>query len=155
MKIGSSFVVSAPHERVWQFIKDPTRMLPCIPGCEAIEQTGPMTYRTTVRIEIGPIKTRFNLDVTIEREDPPVVIEATTRGEEGTRASTLTARSRVDVRTIDPQSTEVSYSSEISVVGRLGRFGLGVMKKKAESLGEVFAAAFRDSIEAGGMAESA
>jgi carbon monoxide dehydrogenase subunit G len=43
--------------------------------------------------------------------------------------------------------TEVCYSSEVSVVGRLGKFGLGVMKKKAESLGRDFAATFKARVE--------
>ena len=34
---------------------------------------------------------------------------------------------------------EVGHSGEVSVVGRLGKFGLGIMKKKAETLGREFA----------------
>jgi hypothetical protein len=34
-------------------------------------------------------------------------------------------------------------------VGRLGKFGLGVMKKKAESLGREFALAFKQKVEQG------
>jgi carbon monoxide dehydrogenase subunit G len=41
----------------------------------------------------------------------------------------------------------VRYSSEISVVGRLGKFGLGVMKKKAEGLGADFVKALRERLE--------
>jgi hypothetical protein len=33
------------------------------------------------------------------------------------------------------------------VVGRLGKFGLGIMKKKAESLGREFAANFKRRVE--------
>jgi len=41
----------------------------------------------------------------------------------------------------------VSYASEAAIVGRLGKFGLGVTKKKAESLGREFAAAFKQKVE--------
>jgi uncharacterized protein len=41
----------------------------------------------------------------------------------------------------------VFYASEAAVVGRLGKFGLGVMKKKAESLGRDFAQAFKQKVE--------
>lgn len=48
---------------------------------------------------------------------------------------------------LGPDTTELHYSSEVTVVGRLGKFGLGVMRKKAESLGRDFAVAFKQKIE--------
>jgi len=48
---------------------------------------------------------------------------------------------------LSENETEVFYVSEAAVVGRLGKFGLGVMKKKAEGLGREFAAAFRQRLE--------
>jgi carbon monoxide dehydrogenase subunit G len=73
---------------------------------------------------------------------------ARTRGEEGSRASSVSAESFLSLAEIDGTNTEVSYSSELSVTGRLGKFGLGVMKKKAHALGEEFASNFRNKIKA-------
>jgi carbon monoxide dehydrogenase subunit G len=84
----------------------------------------------------------------VTREDPPERIFCTTRGEEGSRASILSAESVVSLLEVDTNTTEVSYSSEVSIGGRLGKFGLGVMKKKAISMSDAFAAAFRDKIAA-------
>ena len=154
MLIEDKFVVRAPRVEVWRFIVDPKRMLPCIPGCESIEQASPTQYRAVVKIEVGPIKTRFNLDVTVDAEHPPGLILSTTRGEEGTRASTLSAKNRLELAALDERTTEVSYSSEVSVVGRLGRFGLGMMKKKAQALGTAFADSMRARLESESMAEA-
>jgi carbon monoxide dehydrogenase subunit G len=154
MLIDDKFVVRAPREAVWRFMVDPKRMLPCIPGCESIEQIGPAQYRAAVKLEVGPIRTRFNLEVTIDLEEPPALIRSTTRGEEGTRASTLSAKSSLALAALDERTTEVSYSSDLSVVGRLGRFGLGMMKKKAQALGTAFADALRERIEADVMADA-
>lgn len=148
MVIEESFVVEAPRDRVWAFITDPERIGPCIPGCEAIEVTGPDRYRATVRVEIGPIKARFNLEVAVDEQQPPEFVASTTRGEEGTRASMLTARSRLSLRAIDPARTEIAYTSEVSLVGRLGKFGLGIMKKKSQELGRRFAESVRNAVEA-------
>jgi carbon monoxide dehydrogenase subunit G len=48
---------------------------------------------------------------------------------------------------LSDNETEVFYASEAAVVGRLGKFGLGVMKKKAESLAREFAQAFKNKVE--------
>jgi carbon monoxide dehydrogenase subunit G len=147
MVIEDSFVVEAPRREVWAFLIDPERIGPCIPGCESIEVTGADRYRARVRVELGPIKAGFNLEVVVDEQVAPELVLCTTRGEEGTRASTLTARSRLALRAVDETRTEIAYSSDVSLVGRLGKFGLGVMKKKAQDLGARFAANVRGAIE--------
>ena len=59
----------------------------------------------------------------------------------------LNAHNELHLAALDDGTTEVRYVSEVSIVGRLGRFGLGVMKKKAAALGVEFAEAFRLRIE--------
>jgi hypothetical protein len=124
-------------------------MAPCIPGCREIQIIGPKAYRARVRVAVGPIKAEFNLEIEVEEEVPPRLARSVTRGEEGTRASTLLAKSMLELEEIGSAATAVRYSSDIAVMGRLGKFGLGVMKKKAEALGAEFAAAVSERIEAG------
>ncbi len=149
LKIEETFRVAAPIERVWRVITDPEQVGPCIPGCQEIEVTGPTTYRASVKLAIGPIKTTFNVDVELTDERPPSYAATVTRGEEGGRASTLTARSELCLAAVDGGATEVTYRSDISLAGRLGKYGLGIMKKKAKTYGEQFAVAFRERAEAG------
>ncbi len=65
-----------------------------------------------------------------------------------TRASVLSANNELVLAPTDGGGTEVKYASEVSVTGRLGKFGLGIMKKKADALGAKFAENFRGKIEA-------
>jgi uncharacterized protein len=147
MRIEGSFIVAAPRERVFAEITNPALMASCVPGCEAIEVVDPKTYRARVLIEVGPIKARFNLIVEVKSEEPPERVISVTRGEEGSRASMLSANNEVVLAAAEG-GTEVRYVSEVSVTGRLGKFGLGMMKKKAEQLGAKFAENFRGKIEA-------
>lgn len=103
----------------------------------------PTRYAAKVAVGIGPIKANFNLVVEVVAEEAPARVESVTRGEEGSRASIVSAENVVTLAEIDPTTTELSYVSEVSVSGRLGRFGLGVMRKKAAALGEEFATALR------------
>ncbi len=143
MLVEGKFSVAAPRAAVWAAITDPTLMVACIPGCEQIETIDPTHYKATLAVEVGPIKARFNLVVEVTRETPPESVASITRGEEGTRASMLSAENLVALAEVAPAETEVSYRSEVSITGRLGRFGLGIMKKKAETLGAQFAERFR------------
>ena len=147
MRIEDCFVVAAPRQRVWVAIKDPSIVAPCIPGCQGVEIISPTLYKAKIRIQLGPIKADFNVDVEIVSEMAPEEVRSRTRGEEGSRASSLTAENTLRLTSLSDNETEVFYASEVALVGRLGKFGLGVMKKKAESLGREFAAAFKQRLE--------
>ena len=146
MQVADSFTVDAPLELVWSMITDPEVVGPCLPGCQGIEVTGPATYKADIRVAIGPIKTTFSVTVEKTEERPPNFAASTTRGEEGGRASTLNATSTLTLSEVEG-GTEIAYASDVSVFGRLGKFGLGVMKKKARDLGHAFAENFREKAE--------
>lgn len=107
-----------------------------------MEVVGPNAYRASVKVAIGPIKTTFNIVVEVIEQHPPTLWTSVIRGEEGGKASSLNARSQLHLFAIDSDRTEVRYASEVSIFGRLGKFGLGVMKKRAEALGDEFARSF-------------
>jgi uncharacterized protein len=147
MKLEGSFVVHAARDVVWEKIRSPAIMGGCIPGCETIEQLDANAYRAIVGIKIGPIKARFNLVVEVTKEEPPSVVRSRTRGEEGTRASVVTSENLLTLTDVGPAETRVDYSAEVSMTGRLGKYGLGIMQKKAEALSEVFVENFRGKAE--------
>jgi uncharacterized protein len=151
MKIEETFSVNAPVDRVWEFMMDPDRMAPCIPGCSDVEVLGENKYRANVKVAVGPIKTSFKVSVELTEQDAPTYAASVTRGEEGGKASMLTANSELRLTSVNSDETEVYYLSEVSLVGRLGKFGLGMMKKKAKAIGEEFAESFRMQIETPGQ----
>lgn len=148
MKIEESFAVAAPIEKVWSVITDPSVVGGCIPGCQGVEVTGPTSYKSRIKVGIGPISATFAVDVELTEQRPPNYLAALTKGEEGGRLSSLSAASELKLAPGADGGTMVSYSSEVSVVGRLGKFGLGIMKKKAKALGDEFAENLRKQIEA-------
>jgi carbon monoxide dehydrogenase subunit G len=142
VKIEGSFIVDAPPDRVWPLITDPEHVAPCVPGCDSVEVLGPNVYKAAVKVAIGPIKTKFNIVVEVIEQRPPTFWTSTIRGEEGGKASSLNGSSQLQLRAVESDRTEVRYSSEVSIFGRLGKFGLGMMKKHAETLGDEFAKSF-------------
>jgi uncharacterized protein len=148
MKIEGGFDVPAARETVYRYVTDAGLVTQCVPGCESIEKISPTEYRATIAVGIGGIQARFNLSVQIVREEAPALVLSQTRGEEGSRSSMLAADSEVRLEALTPDSTRLYWSSDVSVTGRLGRFALGVMKKKLEALGSEFASRFCTRIRA-------
>jgi carbon monoxide dehydrogenase subunit G len=147
MTLDGSFVVAAPRERVWRSLRDPEIVGSCVPGCAGVEVLSPAAYRANIAVTLGPISAKFILDVEITEETYPERISLHTRGAEGSRASVVNA---VSVMTLDETATartEVRYKTEVSITGRLGKFGLGVFKKKADQIAKEFTAKFAHAIQ--------
>ena len=154
MRIEDRFTVEAPRERVWTAIRDPAVVGACVPGCLGVTVVSPTSYKARIHVELGPIKADFNVDVDVVAETPPEEVRSRTRGEEGGRASAISADNVLRLASISDTITEVYYCSQVSVVGRLGKFGFGVMTKKAQSLGREFATALKQRVEHKGSAMS-
>jgi hypothetical protein len=147
MRIEKSFTINAAQEEVWQFISTPEKVGMCFPGCQGVTALGENKYKAVIKVQIGPIRTLFNIDFE-ETEKRPIEYSAyTSSGEESNRASRLKAKSTLSLSSIEKSRTQVDYTSELSIVGRLGKFGAGMMEKKADSLGDEFVQALRLQIE--------
>ena len=145
MLIEGQFSVSAPPDLLLAHLFDVRLMASCLPGCETIEPINDKKYRAVIAMAMAGIKARFDLEVEITQQDEHNVW-ATTRGDEGGRASTLQADSKITL-SASPTGTVVNYHSDVSITGRLGRFALGMMKKKAQNLGDEFAANLQKKLE--------
>ena len=154
MRVDGAFEIDLPREALYRSITDPALMAICVPGCENIEKVDPTIYRAAVRVAIGVIKARFNLVVEVTQETPPECVRSITRGEEGGRASQLTATNQVSLIDLGDGRTRVEYVSDLSVTGRFGRFALGIMRKKAQSIANEFADNLRTKLVAGAPTSS-
>lgn len=137
MLIDGQFIVAAPPHALMRHLFDARLMAECLPGCESLEAQDTDRYRAVVGMAMAGIKARFDLVVQVVRRDE-LAVWSTTSGEEGGNASQLQARNCVTLTAV-PEGTLLRYESDVTVTGRLGRFALGMMKKKAQSLGDEFA----------------
>ena len=147
MKIEKTFVIQASQDTVWNFITSPEKVAPCIPGCEGAEKTSDTTYKATIKVKVGPIKTRFVVAIETLEERPPEFASYMTTGEEGTKSSRLKASSTLSLTAKEDETTEVTYTSEINLLGRLGKFGSGMMQKVADSIGNEFVSNMKEQVE--------
>lgn len=145
MLIEGQFPVAAAPEDLLPRLFDAGFMASCLPGCESLEPLDDNRYRAVVVVGMAGIKARFDLEVEVTRREG-LDLWAVTCGAEGGQASTLRAESKVSLAPA-PDGTFVSYSSDVTLTGRLGRFALGMMKKKAQSMGDEFAENLRRNLE--------
>ncbi len=154
MIVEKTFTVAAPQKAVWEFITSPDKVAACVPGCLGAEETDTDRYKAVINTKVGPIKTTFKVDIEATEKRPPEYAAYATKGEEGSKASRIKASSTLNLREIDKNHTEVTYASDINIMGRLGKFGSGMMKKVADSIGDEFVSEIQAQLEEGGEAHA-
>ena len=149
MLIDGQFAVAAAPPTLMRAPVRRRLMASCLPGCESLEQVDEDRYRAVVAVALAGVKARFDLQVEVTERDAERRLRdhARRRGRPGQHPAGREPRSRLAP---NAGGTLVSYRSEVAVTGRLGRFALGMMKKKAQSLGDEFAANLRARLDAAG-----
>ncbi len=147
MEIEKSFRVAAPQAEVWEFVTSAERVASCMPGVQEVHVHSPGKYKGVMAIKVGPIKTLVNADVMEREQRAPEYAVYEIKGEEGGRASRMNAEARLSLSGVAEDQTDVSFTANVVIVGRLGKFAGGVMDKFADSMSEQFIVDFRRQLE--------
>lgn len=149
MEIEKTLTVSAPREQVWALLLDPQVMAGAVPGMKSIEVVSPTEYVAVMHQKISFISAKFKLRTHIVEQRAPEYLRAEGTGEDASVASSLKQRSEIFLTPAANGGTELRTKVSVDLLGRLGTFGLSVMKTKADRLWEEFGANLKARIEGG------
>ncbi|CAB1368410.1 CoxG family protein [Denitratisoma oestradiolicum] len=141
MYIERTFVLDGALPEVWAFLNQPHEVGKCLPGCHTVEVLGVGKYTGSVGIKVGPIKAGFDVRVETSEERPPEYAAYTMRGADKDGGSKISAECTLALKAVDDRHTEITYTSTVHIVGKLGKFAAGVMQKFADGINDQFIAA--------------
>jgi carbon monoxide dehydrogenase subunit G len=150
MLMEGKFSLKAPIKKIWETLLEPETLLSCIPGAEKIERIDEKTYDCVVKQKVGPISVKFKFRSIITKMEPPAHIEVEAEGEDILKAGHFMQKSFLDLREISPSEVEVSYRSDVNIVGKLAMFGDRIMKAKAKKVEEEFTMALQERLKGTG-----
>ena len=144
MELQGSVTIPATVERVWQALNDPDTLRRCIPGCEEVRQISPEEMHARVMLKLGPVRATFVGKVLMTDVRP---LQGCTLNFEGSGGSAGFARgSSVITLAATPAGTELTYTAQASVAGKLGQIGGRLMDASARQLSNRFFEAFKADI---------
>ena len=149
MNLQQSFEVKAPLERVWETLIDVERVAPCLPGAELTESADEGTYRGNFTVRLGPTTATYSGELTIGEVDESAhraVMRATGQDKRGQGSAKATIVSEMRA---EGDVTKVDVETELTITGRLARFGRGgMMQDVSNRLLKDFAECLQRTIEA-------
>ncbi|HYP70446.1 MAG TPA: SRPBCC family protein [Variovorax sp.] len=147
MEIEKTLNVAAAPQRVWELLLDPQVMGGCVPGMQSIDVISPTEYVALMHVKIAFVSAKFKLRTNIVEQRAPDYLRAEGTGEDASVASSLKQQSEIVLTPLADGGTELRIKVNVDVLGRLGTFGLSVMKTKADRMWEEFGNNLRARID--------
>lgn len=138
MEIEKILKIAAPPAQVWELLLDPEVMGACIPGMQSVEVVSPTEYKALIAVKIAFVSAKFRLKTTILEQRAPLYLRCEGTGEDASVASSLRQQSEMFLAEQADGGTELRVKVKVDVLGRLGSFGLSVMKTKADRMWDEF-----------------
>jgi len=126
-----SALVPAPPEIVWETLLDPDSLANVIPGCRELERVGENAYRATVDMGVGPVRGRFEANVTLSDLTPPHA--ATLSGDLAGPLGASRGSGKVMLEASEG-GTKVTYEYEVHLSGKVAAVGGRMLRGAARLL---------------------
>jgi carbon monoxide dehydrogenase subunit G len=147
MHIENTFEVDAPIDRVWSYLLDVERVVPCMPGAQLTETIDDKNWKGKVTVKLGPVSLSFAGKVTMDELDEAghrAVMKASGMEQRGKGAAQATITS-----TLEPsaEATRVVIVQDISVSGQVAQFSRGMMQDVSNKLTLEFAECLKKNMQ--------
>ena len=146
MIIEGQFILDGPICQVWEHLIKPEVLATCVPGCEKMEAIDEKTYESIVGVKVGFISVKFKFRTTLTELTSPRRLKAIGKGEELNKFGNFSQETTVDLEELPEDKVKVSYTSNISISGKLATFGDRIMKAKAKQIEKEFTEALRKEL---------
>jgi putrescine aminotransferase len=133
-RVTGERVLAAPPERVWSVLTDANELARAMPGAGSVQPEDGRNFRTTISLQVGPVKDTYDGRLGYEDEQPPtactIVVE--TKG----RSGRMAGRGAMLLEPHDGTQTLLRYEGDFKVSGAVAGVGqrmiAGVARKTIE-----------------------
>ena len=146
MNFAGTQTIAAPIEKVWDFLMDPHRVGPCMPGFQAVEVIDPHTFKARVGVGIAAVKATFALEVRMVELDPPTRAMGKAHGMAPGSAVDITSTMRL--REAGAGTTTMQWSADVVVSGTLASLGARLLTSTAQKMTAQFFTCLQRKLEA-------
>jgi hypothetical protein len=139
--------ISAPRQKVWDFIWDVDRFIACVPGCKEAKTLEPgKRYAATMVEKVGPFRVEFPTTIEVLEREELTRIKAQASGADNKIGSRMKISLDVNLRE-QGDKTVLGFVAGVDILGKLAALGHGIIKRKADQVLDEFAQAVKKQLE--------
>ena len=148
VKIEKTFQISEPKEKVWKFLRDPRKVVTCVPGARITEAIDERTYRGSISVKVGPSVTDYTGEVRVERlDEKSYELELVGKGRDVRGKGSASMKMTGKLRDLPGGGTEVIGISEVTIVGVLAQLGARMINVVSDTVFEEFTRNFQRQLQ--------
>lgn len=141
--IKKNFTLEEPIEKVWAGLSDPMRISGCVPGATITEKVDDTNYKGEVTLKFGPIKSKYDGLITIEKmdnENHDMTLVGKGLDSKGKGSAEMTMNG--DAKAVG-ENTEVDFQMVVNIQGTLAQFGSRLINDVSDQLMNQFVDNFK------------
>ena len=147
MQFEKEVEISAPRQKVWNFIWDVDRFIACVPGCkEAKTVEAGKRYSATMVEKVGPFRVEFPTTIEVLEREELTRIKAQATGADHKIGSRMKVDLDVNLKA-EGENTRLGFIANVDILGKLAALGHGIIKRKADQVLDEFAQAVKKRLE--------
>ncbi len=146
MEFSGSQTIAVPLQKVWAYLADVDKVAHCAPGFQSLEELGPEHWKAVVALSIGPLKAKFNLDMTRPEMREPDLMMVKARGK--APGSAVDLAGTMNLSAVGEQETKMDWNANVTVSGTLASMGARLMSSTSEKLTNQFFSCLKANLQA-------
>ncbi len=146
MKYQGKVSLQATAEAVWDVVLDIEQFADCMPGVQDLVKIDDRTFEGGMSAKVGPVSGDFRFTSQIVDATAPVSLTAHVEGEDSLTRSTMTSDITMTLSP-DGNATELTYTAEVNIKGRLGIVGDMILRATGVQVIEEFFNRLRKKVE--------
>lgn len=134
-------------EKVWAFLSDTNKIASCVPGATITEQIDERNYKGEVVMKFGPVKAKYNGDISIEEidhETHQMTLKGVGKDSKGKGSAEMLMNA--EACEAEGGGTQVECEMEISVNGMLAQFGSRLITDVSDQITDQFINNFKSKL---------
>jgi uncharacterized protein len=139
--------VDVDRGTAFRFVADPVWLAQCIPGCKDLCELSPGRYSAVLTNEVAFITLSFKVTVEIVKVETPNMIEAKITGDAIGLVGRVAANAGVELSEAGPGQTDLRYTANVGLTGKLGGLGEPVFRAKSAEVAREFGANLKTAFE--------
>ncbi len=144
MEFSGTQTIDVPIQTVWAYLLDVRKVAACAPGFQSLEDVGEEHWKAVISIGIGPVKAKFNLDVTRPEMQEPERMVVKGRGK--APGSAVELAGTMKLTSVNANETSMDWNANVVVSGTLASVGARLMSSTAEKLTEQFFSCLKSNL---------
>ena len=141
------YSVRATPDELWGFVSDVPTVGMCIPGASDVKPDPDGSFRGTVKVRVGPVALTLAGKLTVEASDSEARrIVLTGEGADSRVPGSVRVRITLSVEPKDAELTDLVVISEANILGKIGEFGQGIIRRKADGIMKDFGQNLSDKV---------